>query len=166
MAQVQLTTDIKSFARGQVTSTTSWVAANFRTTTTTQPASGTNRLLVGSSLNYLKVKVLTEGTDTTADLAVYGWSFLPDAMAFVPQLLAQVNISSFYATAVAFPGVTNNVYEASTYSLSQGDAKFYNGLLGTSPGGFFLVDTLGCQFIEFNVRSSAANVYHILTAGL
>jgi hypothetical protein len=163
MAQVQLTTDIKSYARGQVTGTTTLTA---RTTTLTQPASSSTRLLVGSSLNYLKVKLLTEASSVSSPVVyVYGWSFMPDTMAFVPQLLAQFSFT-LTAGSASFPSVTNVVYEAASYTLQQGDMKIYNGTAATGNGGFVLIDTLGCQFIEFNVVEAGTPVCHILTAGL
>jgi hypothetical protein len=54
-----------------------------------------------------------------------------------------------------------------SWTLSQGDAKLYNGATTTTPGGFILVDTLGCEYIEvFSYASSGTPTITVLYAGL
>jgi hypothetical protein len=79
MAQVQLTTDVKSFAMTSVTSVIATVPN--KVSTTTQPTGGTGSVLIGSSLNYLKVKVVADVASIVNTITVTGWSFWPDAMA-------------------------------------------------------------------------------------
>jgi hypothetical protein len=163
MAQVQLTTDVKSFYRNQVTSAAS--NPTNKVPTTTQPVTATGTVVLGTSLNYLKFKIFSSAT-TSATLNIYGWSFWPDAMAWVPQLLCSVQCA-FNSTANTLPGITGNVYESASFTLQNGDAKIYNGVLTTASGGFILVDTLGSQFVEVHgTDTTTSTVFYLLTAGL
>ena len=121
--------------------------------------------MLGTSLNYLKFKIFSTTTNNPT-FNIYGWSFWPDAMAWVPQLLCTVQCT-LNPTANTLPGVTGNVYEVSSFILQNGDAKIYNGVGTTASGGFILVDTLGSQFVEVNgTDTTTSTVFHFLTAGL
>jgi hypothetical protein len=68
-----------------------------------------------------------------------------------------------------FPtAVDATVYETATYVKTVGDAKIYNAPSAATNGGFFLVDTLGSQFIDFHASSASgsAQIIWILTSGL
>jgi hypothetical protein len=171
MAQVQLTTDVKSFAMTSVTSVVNTVPN--KVPTTTQPASGTGSVLIGSSLNYLKVKVVADVASIVNTITVTGWSFWPDAMAWVPQTLCVIQCTPSTASQVGqgalFPTAADaTVYETATYVKTVGDAKIYNAPSAATNGGFFLVDTLGSQFIDFHASSASgsAQIIWILTSGL
>jgi len=161
MAQVQLTTDIKSFKGYSVTGATSLAQ---RTATTTPPADDTanGRKIIGTSLNYLKFRVFGT-TTTTPTLYFYGWSFNPDTMSFEPQLL-------FSCTTTLTSGTHSHpqfstVYEVANYAKVTGDAKIFSGPAGTGNGAFILVDTLGCQFVEVQAVASGSTI-SFTTAGV
>jgi hypothetical protein len=171
MAQVQLTTDVKSFAMTSVTSVVN--AVPNKVPTTTQPTGGTGSVLIGSSLNYLKVKVVADVASIVNTITVTGWSFWPDAMAWVPQTLCVIQCTPSTASQVGqgalFPNAADaTVFETATYVKSVGDAKIYNAPSAATNGGFFLVDTLGSQFIDFHASSASgsAQIIWILTSGL
>ena len=158
MAQVTLTTDAKNFQFAQFTGSAS---APNRITTTTKPVSATGSTVFGSSLNYLKFKIYSSTNSAAQAIQIFGWNYIPGLNAYVPQLLAHVTASVSNATQT-LSGAT--VYEFSSWTLVQGDAKLFNGVTTTTPGGFILVDTLGCEYIE--VYGNAANTYYVLYAGL
>lgn len=112
----------------------------------------------------MKFKIYTSVSQTT-NIAVFGWNYVAESNTYVPQLLtmiAGVNTSS----SAAIPGIGGTVYEITSWTLNQGDAKLYNGTTTTTPGGFFMVDTLGCEYIEvFPYAASTADIT-VLTAGL
>jgi hypothetical protein len=68
-----------------------------------------------------------------------------------------------------FPNAADaTVFETATYVKTVGDAKIYNAPDTAANGGFFLVDTLGSQFIDFHASSASgsAQVIWLLTSGL
>lgn len=165
--QVQLTTNVLSYKFNTVQS--QGAGATTRIVTTTKPVSGTNNLVVGSSLNYLKFKIYSANQVTSAsptNLYFYGWSFCPDLMAWVPQLLAQV--SAYTNTSAVSGGPMNGLYEFSNFGTTAtvGDAKIFNGTGTNASAGFLMIDTLGCESVEFT-SSLISNVgLTVLTAGV
>lgn len=166
MAYVTLTTDAKSFHQSE-TITTSATTAPVKRVTATKPATSlTVSTVVGSSLNYLKIKSFSSSTSIVPSFYVFGWNYVVDTNSYVPQLLAYVVGTLDAAGATTIPGI-GSVTEVTSYTLSQGDAKIYNGTTTTSAGGFLLVDTLGCEFIEIvPVNASGSASYTFLTAGV
>lgn len=150
MAQVQLTTDVKSFKGYTQTAAAS---LSQRTASTSRPTDATGRTVIGGSLNYLKFRFFNSST-TTPTIYIYGWSFVPDTMSWEPQLL-------FSCTTTLTAGTHSHpqfgtVYEVSNYSRVTGDAKIFAGPSNTGNGGFILVDTVGCQFIDIHCVASGA----------
>lgn len=163
--QVQLTTNVLSYKYN--TLLTQGVGAVNRIVTTTKPVSGANNLVVGSSLNYLKFKIYSASQVTSggpSDLHFYGWSFCPDLMAWVPQLLAQV--SAYTNTSAISGGPLNGLYEFANFTLTTGDAKIFNGRANTGAAGFLMIDTLGCESIEFTSSATSGTGLTVLTAGV
>jgi hypothetical protein len=153
MAQVQLTTDVKSFSIASIAAVTTTTPS--RVVTTTKPVAGSGSVLVGSSLNYLKFKTLSTSTSALT-MTFIGWSFYPDQMAWVPQTLCVATTVLNTNAQAAFPGLAGtNYYEVSQYTKTVGDAKIFNSTNSTTNGAFILIDTVGCQFIE--VHCSAAS---------
>lgn len=163
--QVQLTTNVLSYKYN--TLLTQGVGAVNRIVTTTKPVSGANNLVVGSSLNYLKFKIYSASQVTSGspvNLYFYGWSFCPDLMAWVPQLLAQV--SSYTNTSAISGGPLNGLYEFANFTVAPGDAKVFNGASTTGAAGFLMIDTLGCESIEFTSSATSGTGLTVLTAGV
>lgn len=150
MAQVQLTTDVKSF-KGY--SQTAEAALVQRTASTTRPTDATGRTVIGGGQNYMKFRFFNSST-TTPTIYIYGWSFVPDTMSWEPQLL-------FSCTTTLTSGTHSHpqfgtVYEVANYTKVTGDAKIFSGPSSTGNAGFILVDTLGCQFIDIHCVASGA----------
>jgi hypothetical protein len=169
MAQVQLTTDTKNFQISQLTSQITTVPN--RIPTTTQPANATGSVIIGSSLNYLKVKVVADTAIIVNTITVTGWSYMSSQGIYIPQTLCAVQCTPSTASQsnLLYPGAADStVFETATYVKSIGDAKVYNAPATDSNGGFFLVDLLGCAYIEFHGSSASgtAQVIWLLTSGL
>lgn len=164
--QVQLTTNVLSYKYNTVL--TQGVGAVNRIVTTTKPVTGANNLVVGSSLNYLKFKLYSATQVTSgspANLYFYGWSFCPDLMAWVPQLLAQV--AAYTNTSAISGGPLNGLYEFANFATpAAGDAKIFNGASGTGAAGFLMIDTLGCESVEFTSAATAGTGLTVLTSGV
>jgi hypothetical protein len=170
MTHVQLTTDVKNFHKLSLAINTSTGAPN-RIVTTTKPANVAaavntpGSVIIGGSLNYLKIKGYTTTTASVPTLYVFGWNFASEIMAWVPQLLTTVT-TTVNASSQTLPSVgTTN--ELTTYTKSTGDIKTFSGTAGTGNAGFFLVDTLGSEFVEIAaVSASSTATMTFFVAGL
>jgi hypothetical protein len=110
---------------------------------------------------------LYSSTNTASqNFYVYGWNYVQENSAYVPQLLAYVVGTVSTTQQTGLPGI-GSAYEMTSWALTQGDAKLYNGASTTTPGGFIIVDTLGCEYIEvFSYASSGTPTITVLYAGL
>jgi|688.fasta_scaffold16103_21 hypothetical protein len=162
MAHVTLTTDVKSFALTSFE--ISDAAGNeVRIVQTTRPTDNSSTV-IGTSLNYLKLKFYSSASSNES-IFVWGWSFWPDQMAWVPQLLCSFTMVPNGSTSTV-PGV-GTVYEMVNATKLTGDVKIYAGVGATSNGGFVLVDTLGCQFVEVVAGGNPSQpVISVLSSGL
>jgi hypothetical protein len=160
MAHVTLTTDVKNFNRNTLTSATSGTPN--RVLTTTLPAAN-NSAVFGGSLNYIKLKLLSTGS-TAPTFYVFGWSFWSEQMAYVPQLLCSFSTTMAGSTQTAPDGAT--LREVASYTQITGDCKIYNGVGGTGNGGFVMIDTVGCHYIEVCAVDATATTIHVLSSGL
>lgn len=131
--------------------------------TATKPVSSSAGPVFGASLNYLKFKFYTDVSQTT-NISVYGWNYVQETATYVPQLLVLL-AGACTATSAAIPGI-GTVFELTSWTPSQGDSKNYNGTSTTAPGGFILVDTLGCEYIEVRPFAAADANITVLAAGL
>lgn len=167
MAYVTLTTDAKNFHKTSFTVNSG--TAITKTLTATKPASNSSvtvgTAVVGASLNYLKVKTYSSA-NTLTTMYVFGWSWVTELNAYVPQLLASLTPTFSTATQDQSALGLGTVYEVTNYTVATGDAKVFSGPTTTTAGGFALIDTLGCEFIEFCSTSSASNAVTILYAGV
>jgi len=138
-----------------------------------------NSLFTGSSLNYLRVKMLTTAAATlpgAVTFHVYGWSREISTGWWEARKLVTLTPAS---TAC---GTTNTVnwqplgavreifnYGTNTPPVTPaaGDARVYTGD-AAGGGGFFLVDTIGTELIEFHITqgSGTAAEFAVLCAGL
>ena len=164
MSYVTLTTDAKNFHQYPTIAMTATGAVPVRLSAT-KPVTITNTSVVfGASLNYLKFKFYTDFSQTT-NIAIYGWNYVQETNTYVPQLLvltAGVNT----AASATIPGIGASQYEITSWTPAQGDSKNYNGTTTTTPGGFILVDTLGCEYIEVRPYAAANANITVLAAGL
>jgi hypothetical protein len=162
MTHVQLTTETKSFHLESFTTTGAVPVAIM---TATKPASsntGAGNVVFGGSLNYLKLKLYTTGSAPT--MYVFGWNFCPENKTYIPQLLVSFTTTISTATqALASVGL-DTVYEITGATVATGDFKVFTGTSTILPGGFVLVDTLGCELIQ--VFSGTAGTIYVLHAGL
>lgn len=169
MAQVTLTTDVKNFHIETPRAASASGTVPNKVTQTALPVSAAGSVVFGTSLNYLKIKTLVE---TTANLTlfVYGWSFFSDRMAYVPQLLFSTTTNGAVTGTTAqasFPGIGVSVYETWQFTKGTGDAKIFNAPSVSTAGGFILVDTLGCQFVEVCAAASAGTPnYYVMYSGV
>ena len=170
MAQVQLTTDVNNLHKLSLDINTS-TGAPSRIAPATRPANVTaavntpGSVIIGGSLNYLKIKGYTSATASIPTLYVFGWNFSSEIMTWGPQLLATVT-TTVNATSQSLPSV-GVVNELATYTKSTGDIKSFSGTAGTGNAGFFLVDTLGSEFVEISaVSASGTATMTFFVAGL
>jgi hypothetical protein len=132
--------------------------------TATKPVSTASvNLVFGASLNYLKFKFYTDVSQTT-NIAIYGWNYVQETGTYVPQLLVLL-AGTCTAASTALPGI-GTVFELTSWTPSRGDSKNYAGISDTGPGGFILVDTLGCEYIEVRPYAASAASLTVLAAGL
>jgi len=165
MSYVTLTTDAKNFHLASFTAGTA-ATAPVKTLTATKPVSGSGSTVFGASLNYLKLKIYSSANTASQNFYVFGWNYVQENNAYVPQLLAYVQGSVSTSQQTGLPGI-GSAYELTSWSLVQGDAKLFVGATTTTPGGFILVDTLGCEYIEFySYASSGTPTISVLHAGL
>lgn len=160
MAHVTQVTETKNF---HVESFTSGAAVPSLVLTGTKPASATGNVTFGASLNYLKLKLYTTGAAPT--MYVFGWNYCSDTNIYVPQLLVSFTTTiSASSQALSSVGLANSLFEITGATASTGDFKVFSGTSTTAPGGFVLIDTLGCEYIQ--VYSATAGTIYVLHAGL
>lgn len=165
MSYVTLTTDAKNFHQASFTAGPAGTAP-VKTLTATKPASATGSTVFGASLNYLKLKLYSSTNTASQNFYVYGWNYVQESNSYVPQLLAYVVGTVSTTQQTSLPGI-GSAYEMTSWALTQGDAKLYNGATTTTPGGFILVDTLGCEYIEvFSYNASTTPTITVLYAGV
>jgi hypothetical protein len=163
MAQVTQVTETKSF---HLESFTTAGAVPVATMTATKPASSNTaagNVVFGGSLNYLKLKLYTN-TNSAPTMYVFGWNFCPENNTYIPQLLASFTTTISSTTQALGPVGLDTVYEITGATPSTGDLKVFTGTSTTLPGGFVLIDTLGCELIQ--VFSGTAGTIYVLHAGL
>ena len=164
MAYVTLTTDAKSFHQYPTLAMSATSAAPIRLTAS-KPATSGGGIVFGSSLNYLKFKFYTDVSQTT-NIAIYGWNYVVESGAYVPQLLVLL-AGACTAASTVLPGLGSTAqFELTSWTPSQGDSKNYNGTSTNTPGGFILVDTLGCEYIEVRPYAAGSANFTFLAAGL
>jgi hypothetical protein len=160
MAQVTLTTDVKNFHLETPRAAASSGRVRNKVT----------EVVFGTSLNYVKIKTIVAAASTNLTLYVYGWSFSSQLMAYVPQLLFSTTSNGAVAgttNQTTFPGGAANMYEIWQYTKSTGDAKIFNAPSVSTAGGFILIDTLGCQFIDVCATASAGNPnFYVMHSGV
>ena len=170
MPEVQLSTSVRNFALLNLGINTSTTAPS-RIVTATDPTGVTaavntpGSVIIGGTVNYFKIKGYTTTAASVPTIYIFGWNYSPQISAWVPQLLASltstVNASSQTLLTVG------TVFELATYTKSTGDIKTFSGTAGTGNAGFFLVDTLGSEFIEISaVSASSTATMTFLIAGL
>jgi len=120
---------------------------------------------MGSSLNYLKMKLHSDST-AALTVSIFGWSYYAESNSWVPQLIATLNTTQG-TVAQTLPGISGNLYESRVYALASGDAKIYNSPATETPGAFILFDTLGCILVEvYATAASSTPVVYVWTSGL
>lgn len=166
MAHVTQVTEVKNFQRANLTAPINSVIPA-RPITATQPVDASGSIVMGTSLNYIKLKLLSSTTDALT-VCLWGWSYCnTNGSCWIPQLLA--TLTTTQGTASQTPPTLGTLYEVSTYVLASGDAKLFNSQVNPTQGAFILVDTVGCQFLEVYATTAsattAANVY-VWSSGL
>lgn len=165
MSYVTLTTDAKNFHQASFTAGPAGTPP-VKTLIATKPASGSGSTVFGSSLNYVKLKLYSSANTASQNFYVFGWNHVQESNSYVPQLLAYVVGTVSTSQQTSLPGI-GTAYEMTSWALTQGDAKLYNGATTTTPGGFILVDTLGCEYIEvFSYNASTTPTITVLYAGV
>lgn len=138
-------------------------ALPIRLTASKPVTDSTVNVVFGASLNYVKFKFYTT-TNQTTNIAIYGWNYVQETATYVPQLLVLIAGTNTAASA-AIPGI-GTVFEITSWTPTQGDSKNYNGTTTNTPGGFILVDTLGCEYIEVRPFAAGSASVTVLAAGL
>jgi len=146
-----------------------------------------NSLFIGSSLNYLRIKLIVNSSTTSPDpgaipvFHIYGWSQESSTRHWEARKIATLTPDvQACATSSTFtmPGLTGSWREIYQYNAggggpppigpvpTSGEAKIYNGDL-VGGGGFFLIDTIGTEMVEIHTTTPAvAFSFAALCAGL
>lgn len=165
MSYVTLTTDTKNYHKSTTFAVTA-TTAQAKSVVTTKPAPVANRSTVlGASYNYLKLKIYCSASTPVPSVYIYGWNYCPEVNGWVPQLLYSGTVT-LASSSQTLPSV-GTVWEVATHTKVTGDGKLFDGSSSTSNGGFLLIDTLGCEYIEpsFTVSTGSQNIT-VLAAGL
>lgn len=160
MAQVTLVTEAKNYHKDSFTGAGTVPVVVM---TATKPVTATGTVVFGSSINYLKLKLYA--LSSAPFIYVFGWNYCSDTNSYVPQLLCSFSTTLSGSTqSLAAAGLEDSLYEITGATLSTGDAKIFTGTSTVLPGGFILLDTLGCEYIQL-FSSTAVKIY-ALHAGL
>lgn len=117
-------------------------------------------------MNYIKLKLYSSTNTPSQNFHIFGWNYVQELNAYVPQQLAYVQATVTTAQQTGLP-VIGSAYEQTSWVLVQGDAKTYNGVSLTDPGGWLLIDTVGCEYIEvYAYASTGTPTISVLYAGL
>lgn len=157
-------------------------SAHFPRATKPDATAFPNSLFIGSSLNYLRIKLLTTRNNTalqnTPQFYVFGWSRELSTGWWEARLLSSLK-----------PGTTSVVTNASVNWTGVGTVReiFQYGTTGTAPdttphrgdsrlyqsfssggGGHFLIDTIGTELVEIHFTQAGVNLdeFAALCAGL
>jgi hypothetical protein len=119
-----------------------------------------NSLFIGCGLNYMRIKMLTSGAATLAGGAptfhVYGWSKdartgIWDARRICALTASAAACATTNSVNIGNIGALREVFDYGT-AVSAGDAKIYAGTV--NGGGFFLIDTIGTEFLEIHTTQA------------
>jgi hypothetical protein len=136
-----------------------------------------NSLFTGSSLNYLRVKMLTTGSATLAVAPVfhvYGWSREASTGWWEARKLVTLTPPTACGTTNTVNwqpvGTVREIFSysgASPAAVASGDARIYQGD-ASGGGGFFLIDTIGTELVEFHITQASGTTveFAVLCAGL
>ena len=156
--QVTLVTPTRQCYIASKTNVTTQVVGVLATkyATATKPVTGTNNIIVGAPLNYLKVSpwFVNAATSATHSVRVIGWSFCKDVELWMPHALARV-ACTLNTSATATLNGTAAMCASSSLVNSEGDAKLMISAAG-STNGFFVVDTMGFELIELHFTTTVA----------
>lgn len=136
-----------------------------RNATSTTPATSTSGaesgLVIGASMNYAKVQVLTSGAATALVVHCIGWNRDRNGV-WRPQQLAKVDVSGIAGTGHSVNGTTLFAY--GTYAVditspvSQGNIKSFNSDHTGVFGGWMLVDLVGCELLDIRMSTSTSSI--------
>ena len=118
-------------------------------------------MVIGANLNYIKLKLYTS-TSTAPTFYVFGWNYVLELNAYVPQLLCSFTTTLSGSTQ---SNPIGTVYEVTNATLATGDAKIFSGVTTTTAGGFLFFDTVGCEYIEICSNASGSPTINVLHAG-
>ena len=134
------------------TNVTTVTAAATRYATSTRPETTTGRVVIATDLNYVKFQTLNSVTGHTLIVYVIGWTHSKSTALWIPSLLTKLTVTG---AAVSFTAGGGTVFPGLTYVKNLGDAKVYNGETGSVVNGFTIVDTAGCELVEFHLVTAA-----------
>jgi hypothetical protein len=158
-------TEPRSLLRPTTNATVQTSAQN-KYATATRPASGTGSLVIQTEgMSYMRIIPFFQNTGsvtvTSPSMRVIGWSYSVADALFVPHLLCDV------AVTLTTQDVTVNsvsMRQALAISKTYGDAKIYSSSASPAAGVGMLVDTLGCQAIEFAFAAASVANAPVATA--
>jgi len=157
-------------------------AAHFPRATKPDATAFPNSLFIGSSLNYLRIKLLTTRNNAALQnipqFYVFGWSRELSTGWWEARLLASFNPGSASvntSAAVTWTGVgtVREIFQYGTTGTppdtipARGDARLYQSY-ASGGGGHFLVDTIGTELVEIHFTQAGASLdeFAALCAGL
>lgn len=131
-----------------------------------------NSLFLGCGLNYMRIKIMTTGAATLGTIPtfhVYGWSKESKTGLWDAKRICAItpgNLACATTNAVSI-GNIDSLREIFDYGTTPaaGDAKIYAGT--ANGGGFFLIDTIGTEFLEIHfTQATTANGFAALCGSL
>ena len=120
----------------------------------TDATSSGGSVVLGGSINYLKIQPRWETGASSPLVRVIGWSRCKDTGFYVPHLLANLSCTLNGAGGVTINGTS--LLGCSAISNTIGDAKIYNST-SFSTEAFVVVDTLGFELIELSFRATTTS---------
>jgi hypothetical protein len=135
------------------------VAANTtvsaRVQTATRPTTGTGRIVLHTSMNYLLLQTLNTSGATGVTWYAIGWTFAVDSSLWIPKLLTKFTVTPSTTAGAE----VSSLRPGRDYVKNLGDLKIYNGEEASCPGGFVVIDLVGSEAVELQgVTAAAGNI--------
>ena len=158
-------TEPRSLLRPSTNATVQTSAQN-KYATSTRPASGTGSLVIKTEgMSYMRIVPFFQNTGATTvtspSMRVIGWSYSVEDAIFIPHLICDVAVT-LTTQDVTVNGVS--MRQALSITKTYGDAKLYSSASSPAAGVGILVDTLGCQSVEFAFAASSVANAPVATA--
>lgn len=154
----QLKTEPTLLVRPDTNATVQTSAVNRYATATRPSSSGGSLVIATEGMSYMRVLPFFQNTGgntvTAPSMRIIGWSYSQTDSLFIPHLLADLAIS---LTTQDVTIASISMRQALAITKTYGDAKVYSSAASPAAGVGALIDTLGCQSIEFAFAATSVS---------